>query len=57
MREMIINIYDSHVKIIDAHFNLWTRIKMIILLLFTGYLTFETQKKGIEIRNSSEARK
>ncbi len=42
MKNMIINLHKDSIEIKDAHFDLWTRIKMIVLLFFTGYLSFKS---------------
>ncbi len=52
---MFIILNKNSIEIKDAHFDLWTRIKMIVLLFFTGYLSFKS-KSDVELRLTGEER-
>ena len=42
MRKFTINLNKENVEIIDAHFSIFSRMKMILSLIFSGYLSFYT---------------
>ena len=42
MRNFIINLYKDKVEIVDIHLTLFSRIKIMCSLIFSGYLSFHT---------------
>lgn len=54
MKDFIINLDDDKVEIINIHFDLRNRLKVIFYMIFSGYLSFSSKPECEITYNYSE---